>query len=292
MNNDVLIEEIISEKKSKKILRQSGNNINIKINNINFSYNDEGDVDAPVIFFIHGFPFNKFMWKIQMEKFKENYRVISYDVRGHGNTEIGNEEFSLELFVTDLIALMDTLNIKKTTLCGLSMGGYIALRAYEKFPNRFDALVLCDTHCIADSNEVKEKRMKTIESIKKNGILKFANETIKNLFAKESFINKKEEVASILEMMINTSRQSLNNTLIAFTKRKETCSKLLEINIPVLIMVGKEDKITPPEASEFLHKNIRNSSLRIIEHSGHLSSVENPTDFNKELKSFVELVYV
>ncbi len=267
------------------------NNIRIAVNNLMVSYTDEGKKGAPVVIFIHGFPFNKSMWNMQVEALKDNYRVIAYDIRGHGNSDAGNGDFSIELFVKDLLCLMDALNIGKTTLCGLSMGGYIALNAIENYPGRFDALILSDTHCIADTPEAKEKRMKAIESIRKNGVEKYADETIKNLFAPESFTTRKEEVASVSEMIVETSEQSLCNTLLALSVREETCSKLPEIKVPVLIMVGKEDKITPPAAAQLMHEKIKNSLLRIIEHAGHLSNMENNLEFNYQLKKFVATVY-
>ncbi|RPI64987.1 MAG: alpha/beta fold hydrolase, partial [Ignavibacteriales bacterium] len=226
-------------------MRDVGNNIKITVNDLTVCYNDEGQEGSPVIIFIHGFPFNKSMWDKQIEVLKNNYRVIAYDVRGHGCSDVGTGIYSIELFVNDLINLMETLRIDKAILCGLSMGGYIALNAIENYPNRFDALVLSDTNCTADTPEAKEKRLKTIESIKKNGVEKFADESIRNLFAPESFATNEVEIAFIREMIVNTSKQSLYKTLQAFYERKETCSKLHDINVPVLIMVGKEDKITP-----------------------------------------------
>jgi len=272
-------------------MREIGNNIEITVNDLTVSYNDEGESGAPVIIFIHGFPFNKSMWDKQFKALKENYRVIAYDVRGHGNSDAGKGDFSIELFANDLLSFMDALKIDKAMLCGLSMGGYIALNAVENYPDRFDALILSDTTCVADTPEAKEKRLKAIESIKKSGVEKYAEESIKNLFAPESLSTKKEEIAAVREMIVNTSKQSLYKTLQAFYKRKETCSKLHDINVPVLIVVGKEDKITPPEAAQMMHEKIEDSILYIIEHAGHLSNIENPFDFNNQLEEFFSTVY-
>lgn len=262
----------------------------IAINDITMSYSDEAKNGARVIIFIHGFPFNKSMWNKQIKALKDNYRVIAYDIRGHGNSDAGNGDFSIELFVKDLLSLMDALKIDKTVLCGLSLGGYIALKAIENYPERFDALILSDTHCIADTSEVKEKRMKAIESIMKRGIEKYADESIKNLFAPESFTTREEEIAAVREMIMKTAKESLCKTLLALSVRKETCSKLSEIKVPVLIMVGKEDKITPPAAARLMYEKIKDSSLNIIEHAGHLSNLENPGDFNEYLKKFLASV--
>jgi 3-oxoadipate enol-lactonase len=261
------------------------------INNLLVSYTDEGQEGSSVIIFIHGFPFNKSMWNLQVEPLKDNYRLIMYDIRGHGNSDAGNEVFSIDLFANDLIGLMDALKIDKAILCGLSMGGYIALNAMGKYHERFDALVLSDTQCIADTSEAKEKRMRAIESIKYTGVEKYAEECIKNFFSPESFLTKGKEIADVREMIVKTSEQSLCSTLLALSVRKETCHILPEIKVPVLIMVGNEDKITPPAAARFMHEKIEGSFLKIIDHSGHLSNLENPGEFNVQLKKFVASVY-
>lgn len=272
-------------------MRQTGNNINITINKISVSYNDEGLNEAPVIIFIHGFPLNKSMWNKQLKALKDNYRVIAYDIRGHGKTDVGTLDFSIDLFVKDLLGFMDALKIKKTIICGLSMGGYIALNAIENHPERFTALILSDTNCTADTPEAKEKRMNTIQSIKENGVEKLANDLLPNLFAPESFITNSKEIVAVKEMIVNTTKESLYKSLNALANRKETCSKLEEIKVPVLILVGKEDKITPPEAAKAMHEKIDIALLSIINKAGHLSNLENPEEFNSHLKKFVDTIY-
>lgn len=271
-------------------MSQLGKNIKRTINNLTVSYNDEGPDGTPVIIFIHGFPFTKAMWNKQTEVLKGNYRVIAYDIRGFGGSDAGKDDFSIDLFVNDLLGLMDALKIEKAIVCGLSMGGYIALNAIENYPERFSALILSDTTCTVDSAEAKEKRMNTIESIKQTGVEKYADESIKKLFAPESFTTKEIEIATAREMIVKTSEQSLFNTLHALADRKETCNKLPEINVPVLILVGKEDVITPPDAARFMHEKIKHSKLYIIGHAGHLSNMENPLEFNDHLKKFIESV--
>jgi len=264
---------------------------NILLNNQVVSYTDNGPEKAPVIIFIHGFPLNKTMWDKQVDALQANYRVISYDIRGHGESDSGNDDFSIDLFVSDLLSLMDALKIDKASLCGLSMGGYIALNAVEINPGRFDALVLSDTNCIADPPELRQKRRDTIENIKAFGVEKYVNDSIVNLFAPESFTSNNEAVSNVKNMIINTCEQSLRKTLIALSLRKSTCNKLSEIKIPVLFIVGEEDKITPPKASELMHEKIKESTLHIIAGAGHLSNLENPDEFNEQLIKFFATVY-
>lgn len=255
------------------------------------SYIDEGSVNASTIIFIHGFPLNKAMWNRQIGELKENYRVIAYDIRGHGNTDAGDDDFSIELFVNDLLSLMDALKIDKTILCGLSMGGYIALNAIENYPDRFTALLLCDTNCAADSSEAKEKRMKTIKLIKVKGLERYAEESLKKLFAPISFSRQIEEIAVVREMITNTSEQTLFKTLHALAEREETCTRLHKIKVPVLIIVGKEDEITPPDVAISMHEKIKGSTIHIIDNAGHLSNMENAEQFNAELNKFLKHKY-
>lgn len=271
-------------------MRRIGNNIGIIINDLMVSYNDHGPDDAPVIIFIHGFPLNKSMWDTQVETLKKNYRVIAYDIRGHGNSDRGIDNFFIELFVNDLLRLMEKLGIQKSILCGLSLGGYIAVNAVLKYPDRFDGLILNDTQCIADTPEIRENRCNAIIRIKEKGVEQYADEIIKNLFAQETFTKNKNVIDAVKEMIISTPKQSLCNTLHALAERKETCTQLHEINIPVLIMVGKEDKITPIAAARQMHELILNSKLEIIQQAGHLSNLEDPAAFNTHLVKFLELV--
>lgn len=271
-------------------MRNTGANLEIRVNNLSISYLDEGPLIAPAIIFLHGFPFNKSMWSNQIETFKDHFRVIAYDVRGHGDSEAGTENFSIEKFTDDLLALTDALEIETPILCGLSMGGYIVLNAAVRYPKLFSALVLCDTQCLADNTETRGKRMEAIHSINTLGVEKYAEDSIKNLFAPQSFREKKPEIAAIRAMILQTSKQALSYTLFALSERKGTFSKLQDIEIPVLILVGKEDKITPPSASTLMHEKIQGSLLKIIENAGHLSNLENPKEFNSQLDRFVQQV--
>jgi 3-oxoadipate enol-lactonase len=267
-------------------LENKGYNLTAPINNIHFSYDNVGEGIIPIIF-LHGYPFDKTMWNNQMEFLKLSYRVISCDIRGFGKSKDENSSLSIDLFVDDLIELMDDIGIEKAILCGLSMGGYIALNAVKNFEERFEALVLCDTQCIADSVEVKEKRYKTIETIEVNGVAEFNEGFIKNVFHKDSLSNKKELVEQLRKVVFSNSKQIIKQGLMALAERTETCSTLDKITIPTLIICGREDIVTPLAQSEFLNQSINGSLLRVIENAGHVSNLEQPDEFNKHLHDFL-----
>ncbi|MBU1641768.1 alpha/beta fold hydrolase [bacterium] len=260
----------------------------VRVNDIMVGYSDEGAHGAPAVIFVHGFPFNRSMWKSQMEALSEGWRVVACDIRGHGESDIGERPYSIGLFAEDLIGLMDVLKIEKAVLCGLSMGGYIALNAVLSHPERFDALVLSDTQCAADSPEGKEKRSDAIEAIRKNGVEWYADTSLKNFFTPGSLKIEGAEIAAVREMIAATAEETLVRTLHALREREESCSRLQEIAVPVLVLVGEEDSITPPEAARLMQEKIEGSHLSVIAKAGHLSNMENPGSFNKELKNFAD----
>jgi 3-oxoadipate enol-lactonase len=260
------------------------------INNVLLRYVDIGIPNATPVIFIHGFPFSHRMWMFpggQTEALSGTNRVIAYDVRGHGESEVGTGHYSIEFFVDDLVALMDHLVIHKAILCGLSMGGYIALRFSERYPERVMGLVLSNTKSEADSNELKIKRAAAIKNVQINGMKSYAAESVKNLFAPESFDRRSDAVKLIQSVIERTAPLSIFGSLLALAARTDTTAWLPNIKCPTLIMVGEKDMVTPPAAAQAMKDKIPNSELYIIPNAAHLSNMENPEEFNKHLVEFV-----
>lgn len=266
-----------------------GYDLTINVNKFNLSYDDVGEGTTPIIF-LHGFPFDKTMWNEQLEFLKPSFRLIACDIRGFGKSTDETSTLSIDLFADDLIQFMDALQIDKAIVCGLSMGGFIALNAQKKYPNRFEALILCDTQCIADTVEVKAKRYKIIDEIKMNGVTNFNEGFIKNVFHKDSINNKKEVVEQLRGVVFANSQHIISEGLRVLANRSETCSTLSEINIPTLIICGREDEVTPLIQSEFMNTNIKRAIIEIIDNAGHVSNLEQPQEFNKHLSKFLRML--
>jgi 3-oxoadipate enol-lactonase len=259
------------------------------VNGTNLYYADIGRKESPPIVLIHGFPFSSEMWKGQEQMLQErNLRIITYDLRGHGRSDVGDGQYAIELLVDDLIALLDHLKITKTMLCGFSMGGYIALRAIERNPDRFNALVLCDTMSTADSNEAKVRRANSIKLVKKEGVGKFAEGFLKAVFAPKTFDTKPGVVDEIRRIIPSNSPLGICGALLALAGRTDTTEALAKIGVPTLIMVGEHDAVTPPAAAKIMHDRIPNSKLHIIENAAHMSNLENPNMFNEHLARFLD----
>src|SRR5690606_21598830 len=132
---------------------------------------------------------------------EKKHRVITFDIRGFGRSESGAAPPSIDLFASDLLQLIDALELKKVTVCGLSLGGYILMNALGRSPEKFSAVVLCDTQCIADSEEGREKRFKTIDKINADGLTVFAEGYVQNMLCRASLENRPDLVAQVKEMV-------------------------------------------------------------------------------------------
>jgi 3-oxoadipate enol-lactonase len=263
-----------------------GYNLTTVIKGLKISYDDLGEGSVPIIF-LHGYPFDKTMWNNQVEELKTKHRVIAIDIRGFGRTTDEESHLSIDLFVKDLIAFMDKLEIPVASICGLSMGGYIALKAVHKFPKRFVSMIVCDTQCIADTAEQKENRFKTIEEISIKGKTTFNDHFLASVFYEGSYIHQKEMVEMIRKIVLANTQHIIKMGLRALAERTESCASLSSITIPVLIICGKNDSLTPVEQSEYMHKAIKTSILHVINAAGHVSNLDQPIIFNQIIKDFL-----
>jgi len=257
------------------------------INGIGMEYEAVGPRTGVPVVFIHGFPFSRGMWQPQVEVLKKDFYVVTYDVRGHGNSDVGDGQYSVEYFVDDLIGLIDHLRLSAAVVVGLSMGGYIALRAIERNPERFRALVLCDTRSEADNNEGKVKRANQALAVKKDGVKQFAETFVKGVFYEKTFHENSKAVETIQRIIEGTSPVAVAGTLLALAARTDSTPSLYTIKVPTLILVGQHDALTPPSASHAMKEKIPGAVLHVVPRSAHLSNLENAEEFNEHLLGFL-----
>ncbi len=257
------------------------------VNGNGIEYEVSGPRTGIPVVLIHGFPFSKEMWEPQAEVLKNRYYTISYDVRGHGRSDAGDGQYTIELFVDDFIALLDHLKIGRAVVVGLSMGGYIALRAIERHPERFRGLVLCDTRSEADTNEGKVRRANQAKSVKVDGMKKFADTFVSGLFYEETFLRTPHIIEEITSIIAKTSPLSVAGTFIALAARTDTTASLYNIKVPTLILVGKHDTLTPPSASSAMKEKIPNAEMFILAKAAHMTNLENTEQFNEHLLNFL-----
>jgi 3-oxoadipate enol-lactonase len=262
----------------------------VLINGLKLNVVESGNPKGLPVVFLHGFPFSHAMWDPQVELLKKPHRLITYDHRGHGQSEVGELPYMFEFFVDDFLGVLDYLKIGQAVVCGLSMGGYMALRAYERSPDRFRALVLCDTQAAAESNEGKIRRANGLRTLRQQGVKIWTEGFLKGVLAPETFESNSGLVEKIRSMIQANSPAGIAATLVALATRTDTTAILPKIKIPTLILVGDADSITPPAVAQAMKEKIPKAELYVIPHAAHLSNLENPPSFNQHFLDFLAKV--
>jgi pimeloyl-ACP methyl ester carboxylesterase len=227
------------------------------------------------------------MWISQIQELSKNYFCVSYDIRGLGESPAGDGQFTMEFFIDDLEIVIDELKLDKPVLCGLSMGGYISLRALERMPERFSAAILCDTRSEADNDEGKLKRAAGIKRLNKEGLAPFVKDFITNCFGEDFKQNKNEEFQKIIKKSSLFDYVGVKGGLLAMLSRSDKTASLGKINIPTLLICGEQDVLTPPPVMKDMFHKINKAEFVEIQKAGHMTPIENPKEVNKAIKDFL-----
>ncbi len=249
---------------------------------------EAGPDDGLPLVLIHGFPLSHVLWLPQLEAFSGRFRVAAYDLRGLGRTEVGDGQYTMEAYVDDLLGVMDHLSFDRAVLCGLSMGGYVALRAVERAPDRVRGLILCDTRSGADTNAGKVGRAAAIEQVKRDGTAAFARDFLPKVLGPTSLGQRPEVVRTVEQMMAEQRVPGVIGAQLAMAGRTDTTEALHQVVVPALLVVGEEDTLTPPAQSREMAARIPESELVLVPDAGHLSNLENPDGFNRPVLEFLD----
>ena len=271
------------------------------IRGIDLFYDDVGR--APAIVFLHGYPFNRSMWRAQIDFFAaRDYRCIAPDLRGLGQSvaqtlvcERGGTDQRLKSvplttmteMASDVAALIDDLKVERALIVGLSMGSYIALEFVHLFPSRVQALVLAGARAQGADEAEKQSREEQAQRVVVERMEFAVQSILKNLLAPATFVDKHDTVARVREMILETDPQGAAAAQRGMALRRDYSGTLHNIEVPTLIIASREDGVRKPEDAEFLHRGIQNSSIEIIDAAGHLMNMEQPEVFNQALMKFV-----
>lgn len=262
----------------------------IRIDDISISYMirpSKTDKAEKTVIFLHGFPFNKNMWRAQMQHLDEKFIGIAIDIRGHGHSSRGHGFFSVDVFAKDLIQFITHLNLNNVVLCGVSMGGYIALRTYELMGNTLQGLILSNTHSFADNNTAKQKRFDSIQALLKYGKRAFSMGFIETIFSKKTLTENPEAIETIKSAIRRNDLQNICATQLALAARTDTTAMLATVTVPTLVIKGKEDKLITELQTKTLLEHITHAKYVECIESGHLPNLEEPEKFNREVNSFL-----
>jgi pimeloyl-ACP methyl ester carboxylesterase len=256
------------------------------INQLNFSYRDQGSGEAVV--FLHAFPLNQTMWDEQVAALGHHCRTVTIDLRGFGGSEASQGPATMEQMAADVRGLMSGLDIERATIVGLSMGGYVALAFYREYPDAVRALVLADTRASADTHAARERRLQSAEKAEREGAAAIADDMVPLLLGESTRQTRPDIAARVRAMIEGNAPHAISAAQRGMAMRRDSTYILAAIDFPTLIIVGAEDQLTPVAEAESLRDGIRGARLRVIEGAGHLSNIERPAEFNRALTEFIE----
>ena len=259
--------------------------VQAQVNGITLAYNDQGS--GLSIIFLHAFPLNRTMWAEQEKAFSSQFRVVTIDLRGHGESDAPLWRYTLDQVADDVIGLLDHLSIRQAVFVGLSMGGYILFALYRKYADRVKGLVLADTRAQADTAEGKEARFQMAQTAYQKGPSAIADIMIPKLLSPATVQTNPGLVRHVRTMIEGTQISGIAGNLMAMAERPDSVTLLKHITCPTQIIVGELDLPTPPANATLMADRIPNTRLAIIPAAAHLSNLEKPDTFNNTVREFI-----
>ena len=243
--------------------------------------------DGMALLMIHGFPFSSAMWEPQVEDLGSVTRVVAPDLRGHGRSQPVPGSYTVEMLADDCMGLLDYLAISgPIVVCGMSMGGYVALEFFRQFPEMVAGLILTSTRALPDTAEGKANRDKMAEKAKTEGVAAIVADMLPKLFSPKTYEDDEEVVEFVQEMMEGTSVEGVVGALAAMRDRPDSTHTLSEIDVPTLVIHGADDQIIPLAEAEAMAKAI-GANMVVIPDAGHVPNLEQIDAFNDAVTDFL-----
>ena len=240
-------------------------------------YTDVGS-GSPLVL-IHPFPMDQRFFKPQQDELKKYFRVISIDLWGFGRSAaVHGQGISMHEYANEVNQLFEHLHLKNALVAGESMGGYVALAFYKYYPEKVAGLILSGTNSTADNEVKKRKRQTDAESVMKHGSVQLIDGLLPKLLSAHASKNMQDELKQIMQ---SQSPAGLSSALIGIGQREDTSYLLSNARIPILIISGDQDAIISPDHSEAMHRLAKGSKFVMIKNTGHLSSFEQPKQWNQ-----------
>jgi pimeloyl-ACP methyl ester carboxylesterase len=242
---------------------------------------------APVVL-LHPFPVSHAFWTPAVPLLSTRYRLILPDLRGHGDSEIGQGPALMEKHARDIARVLDAESISKAAFIGCSIGGYILFEFWRRFRDRVTALALCDTRPQADTAEARANRLKAAADVLEQGASPFIETMIPKLMGRTTVATRPDLVDGARRMMNKMPAQNISLVQRGMAERPDSVADLQSINVPTLIVIGNEDILSTPADGELMRQHIPGSKLKIIPKAGHYAPWEQPEAVGTVLRQFLD----
>ena len=262
----------------------------VTVGGVPMGIDDDGGGLAVV--FLHGFPHDRALWTQQRRALGPRVRCIAPDLRGFGESPLSGP-VTMDQYADDVAALLDVLHIDRAVICGLSMGGYVAMAMWRRHAARISGLILCDTKGTADTPEGQAKRDEMIALAESEGASAVAERQLPGMVGKATRERQPEVTELMRAMMSRQSVPGVVGALRALRGRPDSMATLATVSVPTLVLVGEDDVLTPPADARAMMAVLppaARARLEIVSGAGHVSCVERPAAVTLVLADFLAVL--
>jgi pimeloyl-ACP methyl ester carboxylesterase len=261
----------------------------VTIGDIKLAVRTIGHQGYPLLL-VHGFPLDHTMWGPQIDYFSDHCRVIAPDLRGFGGSDVTPGTVTMEQMADDLNQLLDELDVReKIILCGLSMGGYVGMQFWRKYKQRVLAMILCDTRAVADTPEAAANRHKLAALTLKSGPAEASKVMLPKMFAAQTWESQPELVQRTRKSIEKNNPEGIAAAARGLAERPDARELIKTIDVPVLVVVGEHDAISPVAEMREMADSIPNAAWLVVPDAGHMAPLEQPSVVNEAIAEFITL---
>lgn len=246
--------------------------------------------EGPPVILLHPFPANHEFWLPVAEALSSRYRMLLPDLRGHGDSEVGEGPATMEKHAADIARVMDDADVGRAVFIAVSIGGYALFRFWHQSRGRVAALGLCNTKAAADSPEARAGRLQAANDVLERGAEIFFQSMTPRLLGKSTRETRPDLVDGALRMMRKMSPEDVAQVQRGMAQRPDSTDLLKTINVPTLVVTGDEDILTGLKEAQLMQQNISGSQLLVVSQAGHYSPWERPEEVTKILREFLTRV--
>ena len=243
---------------------------------------------GPPVVLLHPFPCHHEFWNPVAGALDTRYRLILPDLRGHGDSEIGEGPALIEKHASDVARVLGAAGVGKAAFIGCSIGGYILFEFWRRFRARVISLALCDTRPQSDTAEGRANRLKAAAAVLEQGTEPFIESMIPKLMGRTTVSTRPDLVDGARAMMRKMSAEDISLVLRGMAERPDSVADLKSINVPTLILIGEEDVLSTLADGELMRQNIPGSQLKVVPKAGHYAPWEQPELVGKVLRQFLD----
>jgi 3-oxoadipate enol-lactonase len=242
----------------------------------------EGPENAPVLMLSNSLGTTHAMWQPQVDAFTKHFRLLRFDRRGHGQSSVPKGPYSMEQLGRDVLSILDKLGLKKVSWCGLSMGGMEGMWLGANAPERLERIVLCNTSSYFPDKTMWNDRLKFVRS---NGLAAMAGANMERWFTTGFREREPGTIKAMIEMFAATPLEGYIACGEA-VRDMDHRPLLPKVKVPTLVVIGRHDPATVPEAGQYVHANIPGAEVAVIE-AAHISNIEQPEQFTEAVLGFL-----